>query len=76
MLEGLTPPLDGSLCIIGKKSLALSKEDQEVLEASLADPRWSTSALKLALDDRGFVVGETALRRHRVKECNCARKSK
>ena len=76
MLEGLTPPTENFFCLIGRKSLELSKEDQEVLEASLADPRWSSAALKKALDDRGFSVGETVLRKHRVRECACARKSK
>ena len=76
MLEGLTPPLGNSLCLVSKRSLELDEKDQEVLEASLSDPRWSTAALRKALDERGFVVGETALRKHRAKECNCARESK
>lgn len=76
MLEGLTPPVKDSLCLIGKKALELSVEDQEVLEASLADPRWSSSGLQKALAERGFVVGETVMHKHRKKECACARKSK
>ena len=75
MLEGLTPPLDNTLCLLGQKALELSEDDKKVLEASLEDPRWTSSALKRALDERGFSVGDTVMLKHRKKECACARKS-
>jgi len=73
MLEGLEPPLKDSLCIVTRKALELSEEDQKVLEAALNDPRWTASALTRALTERGFVVGDTALRKHLRKDCACAR---
>ena len=73
MLEGLTPPLEDSLCKIGRDASELSAEDLAVLQGSLDNSLWSTSALAKALCARGFVVRETALRRHRNKECVCAR---
>jgi hypothetical protein len=76
MLEGMVPPLSSSMCKVGQKALGLSEEDNKILKASVEDPRWSSSALRRALIERGFVVGETALLRHRKKECTCARKSK
>ena len=76
MLEGLTPPVNNFLCLVGQKRLELSEEDKQILDASFEDPRWASSALRRALIERGFLVGETALRRHRAKECSCARKPK
>jgi hypothetical protein len=75
MLEGLTPPVNGSLCLVGQKRLTLSEEDMQVLDASLDDPRWTSSALRRALIERGFVIGETVLLRHKQKRCSCVRKS-
>jgi hypothetical protein len=76
MLEGLTPPLDSFLCLVGQKRLDLSEEDRQVLDASFDDPRWTSSGLRRALVERGFVVGETVMLKHRKKECSCARESK
>jgi len=73
MLEGLEPPVKDSLCIVARKSLDLSTEDQEILEAALNDPRWTASALVRALTERGFVIGDTALRKHMRKDCACVR---
>ena len=73
MLEGLEPPLKDSLCIVGRRASELSGEDQKVLESALSDPRWTASALTRALNERGFAVGDTALRKHQRKDCACVR---
>ena len=73
MLEGLTPPLEDSLCKIGRDASELSAEDFAVLQSSLDNSLWTTAALAKALCARGFIVRETALRRHRKRECTCAR---
>jgi len=73
MLEGLTPPVEDALCKIGRLSSDLSPEDNQILADALADPKWSTTALAKALNERGLDVGDTVLRKHRKKECACAR---
>lgn len=73
MLEGLEPPVNKTLCIVGRKAADLSDADLQVLEAALTDPRWTINSLTKALIERGFVVGETALRKHSKRECACAR---
>lgn len=73
MLEGLQPPVKDSLCIVARKALDLSEEDQQILETALSDPRWTASALTRALTERGFLVGDTALRKHIKKDCACVR---
>ena len=75
MLEGLEPPVKSTACIVARKAAELSKEDQQILETALNDPRWTVSALTRALVERGFVLGDTALRKHRRGECPCARKT-
>ena len=73
MLEGLTPPSDGQLCIVGRKAADLSKEDLKILLAALEDERWSSHALSAELIKRGFVVGRDSLIRHRRKTCSCSK---
>lgn len=73
MLEGLTPPEDKSLCKVTVQATDLTPEDFAILQEALSDSRWSTSALASALNERGFAIGETALRKHRSKKCACAR---
>jgi hypothetical protein len=73
MLEGLTPPVEDALCKVGRISSDLSPEDNQILTDALADPKWSTNGLALALRGRGLDVGDTVLRKHRKKECACAR---
>ena len=73
MLQGLEPPKVESLCKVARQAAELSKEDFEVLQASLDDPRWSANALANALTARGFVIGDGAIRKHRAKNCCCAR---
>ena len=63
MLEGLTPPVEDALCKMGRISSDLSPEDNQIL----------TDALAMALRGRGLDVGDTVLRKHRKKECACAR---
>ena len=73
MLEGLTPPVKERLCIIGKQAAELDSKDLTILMDALANPRWSSEALALALTERGFKVSDSVLRKHRRKECACAR---
>jgi hypothetical protein len=73
MLEGLKAPTDDALCKMGRAASNLSPEDYQILADALEDPKWTTSALNRALLERGFRVGETIMRRHRRKECTCAR---
>lgn len=73
MLEGLEPPIKDALCKVSREASKLSPEDFAILQDALNDKRWTTNALVIALNERGFEVGETALRKHRVGRCHCAR---
>ena len=73
MLEGLTPPKRERLCLVGEEASKLDKNDIQIFEAALLDPKWSNNALTKALNDRGFQVGVTVLNKHRAKSCSCYR---
>jgi len=73
MLEGLTPPIAESLCKVGRDASELSIEDFAALQSALDNPIWKTASLARELSKRGFIARETNLRRHRNKECVCAR---
>lgn len=73
MLEGLTPPATDRLCVIGKKSADLSKEDLKILNDAIANPLWSANALALELSRRGFRVARDSILCHRKKVCLCFR---
>ena len=73
MLEGLTPPIKESLCVIMLRAAELEPGDLKILLDSLEDKRWSNNALARALTQREFVTSESSLRKHRNKTCACAR---
>ena len=73
MLEGLTPPKNEGLCIVGRQAAELSKEDLKILLTALEDERWSNHALSSELIKRGFIVGRDSLIRHRRKTCLCSK---
>jgi hypothetical protein len=73
MLEGLTPPNKESLCAVMVRAAELEPADLKILLEAIDDKRWSTLGLAETLTERGFIIGETTLRKHRVRKCACAR---
>jgi len=71
ILADLTPPEKPNRCGFGKTMDTLSKEDRAILEAALADERWTHRALFDALKKRGIAVSRETLARHRTKSCQC-----
>lgn len=73
MLEGLRPPLDSNLCKVSLLAAELSPEDNAILQAAMVDENWTSLGLATELSKRGFVVGDSVLRKHRNQGCKCAR---
>lgn len=71
ILADLTPPEKPNRCGLGKTMESLNKEDRAILEAALADKRWTHRALYEALQQRGIAVSRETLTRHRLKGCQC-----
>lgn len=73
MLEGLMPPQEEALCSFIRNAIdQLDKNDYQILQESLADPRWNHSALAYALTERGFKCYDDQVRKHRTGGCRCA----
>jgi hypothetical protein len=61
----------GSPCSIPAIEAVLSPEDAADLEAALASPEISGTAIARALDGRGIKVSSSTIQRHRRRECRC-----
>ena len=74
MLEGIEPRNKDGLCAVMSRAVEkLDADDINILNAALADPKWSNLSLSETLTARGFAIGESAIRRHRNKKCACVR---
>lgn len=72
-LTNLQPPVKEMLCPLMKRIAELDKKDAEAVLGYLADERWTSNALSIALSENGFVVSDTPIWRHRSKRCACAK---
>ncbi len=61
----------GPNCWVGQLLASLSPQDRTDLEAAFADPNIQHSAICRALRNRGHDVKQSAIPRHRKKECSC-----
>ena len=72
MLEDLTPPVKRTPCKVRTILEQLDEKDQSILLAALADDEaWSGNSLARALSQRGLVITEKPIRKHRNRECSC-----
>jgi hypothetical protein len=74
MLEGLTPPSKARQCAVTKLLVTLSKTDKVILEDALANTQaWSSNGLSMSLKERGIILGDFTITKHRNKACLCFR---
>ena len=73
MLEGLTAPLQRSLCRVEAVALTLEPKDQEILKKAVMDPNWTISGLYIELKNRGITLGEKPMTAHRKGLCSCSK---
>lgn len=72
MLEGLKPLPRQIKCKVGQLMETLNENDQTILQAALDDTKtWSSHGLRVALLERGIVVGDVVITKHRRKTCVC-----
>lgn len=72
MLEGLEPQKQNFTCKVNTISQGLEKKDLEIFLAAINDSRkWSAKGLQRALKERGIVLADTVISRHRQKLCRC-----
>ena len=72
MLEDMMPPVRRTSCKVRTILEELNDSDRAILEKALAEHDvWSGNALGRALSQRGFVITEKPIRKHRNRECSC-----
>ena len=72
MLEDLMPPVRVTPCKVRTIMEQLDEGDREILVKALADHEaWSGNGLARALSQRGLVITEKPIRKHRNRECSC-----
>jgi len=73
LLDGLTPPQRKYPCRFREILDSLEKKDQIVLEAAIINPEWAHKSLSEALRQRGLVITDTSIARHRKGACSCSK---
>jgi hypothetical protein len=74
MLEGLEPKKKNAACAVRKLMDTLGDKDSKILTDAVADvATWTSNALSTALRDRGIIVADHTITKHRNRICVCYR---
>lgn len=72
MLENLTRPEPrAGYCKVAALLATLDETDAKILTEAVDDPSWVAKQLSKALRDRGVLLSDTTILRHRRRECVC-----
>jgi hypothetical protein len=71
MLEDLKPKPRTRTCAVDTLRKKLEKKDQEILNAALENPEFTSGGLARELSSRGLRISDVSILRHRKKECSC-----
>ena len=72
MLEGLEPPKRNFTCRIKVLSDQLDKKDSDILLDAVNSPdKWPAKTLQNALKERGIILADTVIAKHRQQHCRC-----
>lgn len=72
LLDALEPPKKERSCKIRSVKAELDKKDQEILDRALADVElWPAKTLSNQLQNRGLIITDTTITRHRKGLCSC-----
>jgi hypothetical protein len=73
MLEDLIPPGRHFTCKVRTVADALDAKDKEILLNAVNSEEWKLKTLSNELAKRGLVIVDTAIAKHRRKQCACFR---
>ena len=74
MLEGLKPPKSDKPCAVVSLANAMSETDREILIEAVSNvASWTASSLSKALRERGIVIADHTITKHRNRTCVCYR---
>jgi len=73
MLEDLKPKRNRSRCNVQDTGDTLSDKDAQIFWDAISDPdTWSAHGLHRSLKERGLLVTDKAIKKHRRNECGCS----
>ena len=73
MLEDLKPPVRKYNCKVAVIAATLDEKDSKILIDAVNNPEWQFKSLQNALADKGLLLVDTAIAKHRRKQCACFR---
>jgi hypothetical protein len=73
MLEDLIPPGRHFTCKVRTVADALDANDKKILLSAVNSEEWKLKTLSNELAKRGLVIVDTAIAKHRRKQCSCFR---
>ena len=74
MLEGLEPKKRHTACAVRKLMDTLGDKDSQILTDAVADvATWTSNSLSWALRQRGIIVADHTITKHRNRICVCYR---
>lgn len=73
MLEDLKPPVRKYSCKVASIAADLNETDSAIFVNAVNDPNWQFKSLSNALANKGLVIVDTSIAKHRRKQCSCFR---
>lgn len=74
MLEGLEPTKRHISCAVRKLLDSLEAQDNKILAEAVGDVgKWTSNALSKALRERGLILADHTITKHRNRSCVCYR---
>ena len=73
MLEGLSLPTRKFSCAVRTLFETLEPKDVTILKDAVANFDWKPKTLSRALRDRGIVISDDSIARHRKGQCSCSK---
>ena len=71
MLEDLFIPVKHTPCRVRTVKEEIPEKDALILEDAVMNPEWPCGTLQNALLNKGLVVSEKVIKKHREKRCSC-----
>lgn len=74
MLEGLEPKKKHSSCAVRKLLDSLEDKDSKILAEAVGNAgKWTSNSLSKALRERGLILADHTITKHRNRSCVCYR---
>jgi predicted metalloendopeptidase len=73
MLEGLTPTPRKFPCAVRTLIETLEAKDSKIFQEAIQNLDWRPKTLSRALRDRGIVLSDDSIARHRRGQCSCSK---